>query len=138
MYGLSSEKFRSRDVHLMASWTGQAKHQVYYSSKDHVCSCLLLLHAKLLTIPFSDSSGEPPLREWSVEIFLLNQHGEAISANCFDKAVYRLHETFGARQTQSKAVLILLQSGPGQPQEVSKSITNALADGSAQETTLQD
>ena len=104
----------------MASWTGQAKHQVYHSSKDHVCSCPLLLHAKLLTTPFSDSQGDPPLREWSVEIFLLNQHGETVGANCFDKAVYRLHETFGARQTQSKAVLILLECGLWQPQGISK------------------
>lgn len=102
----------------MAAWTGQAKHQVYYPPKNHVCSWPLLLHAKQLTNPFSDSSSDPPLREWSVEIFLLNQHGEAVSANCFDKAVYRLHETFENRQTQSKAVLISLQCALWQAQVV--------------------
>ena len=32
---------------------------------------------------------------------MLNQHGEQIAANVFEKAVYKLHETFDTRQTQS-------------------------------------
>ena len=50
----------------------------------------------------SDPSTDPPLREWSIEIYLLNQQGEQLPATLFDKAVYKLHETFNERQIQSK------------------------------------
>ncbi len=42
-----------------------------------------------------------PLRNWSIEIFLIGPHGEEIPATCFDKVVYNLHETFKERQVQS-------------------------------------
>ncbi|KAL9101293.1 MAG: hypothetical protein Q9163_003428 [Psora crenata] len=48
-----------------------------------------------------DTSSDPPLREWSIEIYLLNPHGEQTSANIFEKVIYKLHETFEARQIQT-------------------------------------
>ncbi|CRG90679.1 Transcription initiation factor TFIID subunit 14 [Talaromyces islandicus] len=42
-----------------------------------------------------------PLRSWSIEIYLLNENGEQVSANLFDKVVYRLHPSFGERVNQT-------------------------------------
>lgn len=42
-----------------------------------------------------------PLRSWSIEIYLLNENGEQVSANLFDKVIYRLHPSFGDRANQS-------------------------------------
>jgi transcription initiation factor IIF auxiliary subunit len=42
-----------------------------------------------------------PLRSWSIEIYLLNENGEQVPANLFDKVVYRLHPSFGERANQS-------------------------------------
>ena len=42
-----------------------------------------------------------PLRKWNIELHLLGPHGEEIPADCFDKVIYKLHETFGQRATQS-------------------------------------
>lgn len=41
-----------------------------------------------------------PMREWSVEIWLVNENGEEVPANCFEKVVYRLHQSFEKRATQ--------------------------------------
>jgi transcription initiation factor IIF auxiliary subunit len=42
-----------------------------------------------------------PLRAWSIELYVLNENGEQVSANLFDKVVYRLHPSFGERANQS-------------------------------------
>ncbi len=43
-----------------------------------------------------------PLRNWSIEIYLVGPHGEELPATCFEKVVYTLHETFNERQVQSR------------------------------------
>ena len=48
-----------------------------------------------------DATLEMPLRKWSIELHLVGPHGEDIPADCFEKVVYKLHETFGQRATQS-------------------------------------
>jgi transcription initiation factor TFIID/TFIIF subunit len=46
------------------------------------------------------NSGEPsqvegyPMRAWSIEIFLLDENGQEVTANCFEKATYILHPSF--------------------------------------------
>ncbi|EEA26146.1 transcription factor TFIIF complex subunit Tfg3 [Talaromyces marneffei ATCC 18224] len=42
-----------------------------------------------------------PLRSWSIEIYLLNEHGEEVPATVFDKVIYRLHPSFGDRANQT-------------------------------------
>lgn len=42
-----------------------------------------------------------PLRSWWIEIYLLNEHGEQIPANLFDKVTYTLHPSFGDRAIQT-------------------------------------
>ncbi|KAK2737567.1 hypothetical protein FQN57_007502 [Myotisia sp. PD_48] len=48
----------------------------------------------------SDVDGFP-LRRWSVEVYLLNEHGEQIPASIFSKATYKLHPSFGDRAVQA-------------------------------------
>ena len=45
-----------------------------------------------------------PLRSWNIEIHLLSTTGEDIPADCFEKAVYKLHETFEDRAVQSTSI----------------------------------
>ncbi|KAL3472969.1 RanBP1 domain-containing protein [Aspergillus californicus] len=42
-----------------------------------------------------------PLRSWSIEVHLVNDHGEQVPANVFDKVTYNLHPSFGPRATQA-------------------------------------
>jgi transcription initiation factor IIF auxiliary subunit len=35
-----------------------------------------------------------PMRSWSIEICLLNDQGQEVVANCFEKATYNLHPSF--------------------------------------------
>lgn len=35
-----------------------------------------------------------PMRSWSIEIFLVDDKGNEVQANCFEKAVYNLHPSF--------------------------------------------
>ncbi|KAB8270274.1 putative Ran-specific GTPase-activating protein 1 [Aspergillus minisclerotigenes] len=42
-----------------------------------------------------------PLRAWSIEIYLVNDHGEQVPANVFDKVTYTLHPSFGDRAIQT-------------------------------------
>lgn len=46
------------------------------------------------------------MREWSVEIFIANQHdGSQVPASTvYDKALFKLHPSFGPREKQSKPV----------------------------------
>ncbi|KKK12746.1 putative transcription initiation factor subunit (TAF30), partial [Aspergillus ochraceoroseus] len=41
-----------------------------------------------------------PLRSWSIEVYLVNEHGEQVAANVFDKVTYTLHPSFGDRAVQ--------------------------------------
>lgn len=57
---------------------------------------LTLLHS-----PKKDSGVEGfPLREWSIEIYLVDAAGNDIPATIFEKATYNLHPSFGDRQRQ--------------------------------------
>ncbi len=40
------------------------------------------------------------MRKWSIEIYLVGPDGNRMTANVFDKASYKLHETFMDRQIQ--------------------------------------
>ena len=42
-----------------------------------------------------------PMRAWDISIYLVGQDGEDLPANCFEKATYLLHESFGKRAKQS-------------------------------------
>lgn len=43
------------------------------------------------------------MRDWSVEIKILHEETkELVAADCFEKAVYNLHPTFGKKAKQSK------------------------------------
>lgn len=46
-----------------------------------------------------------PLRQWNIEIVLLNENGEEVPATIFEKAVYKLHPSFDKRATQSTSIL---------------------------------
>ncbi|OJI96051.1 hypothetical protein ASPVEDRAFT_35383 [Aspergillus versicolor CBS 583.65] len=41
-----------------------------------------------------------PLRAWSIEVYLINDQGEQVAANVFDKVTYNLHPSFGNRANQ--------------------------------------
>ena len=41
------------------------------------------------------------MRKWSIEIWLLDERGNDVPANCFEKAVYNLHPSF-EKNRQSK------------------------------------
>ncbi|MCJ1463529.1 hypothetical protein MMC07_002137 [Pseudocyphellaria aurata] len=41
-----------------------------------------------------------PLRQWNIEIVLLNDHGEEVPATVFEKVTYKLHPSFDKRATQ--------------------------------------
>jgi transcription initiation factor TFIID/TFIIF subunit len=45
-----------------------------------------------------------PIRRWSIEIFVLNEHGEEVPATLFNKVTYRLHPSFGERATQGMSI----------------------------------
>ncbi|PWY84959.1 putative Ran-specific GTPase-activating protein 1 [Aspergillus heteromorphus CBS 117.55] len=42
-----------------------------------------------------------PLRSWSIEVYVVNEHGDQIPANVFDKVTYTLHPSFGERAVQT-------------------------------------
>ncbi|KAI1945153.1 transcription factor TFIIF complex subunit Tfg3 [Ophidiomyces ophidiicola] len=42
-----------------------------------------------------------PVRRWSIEVFLLNEHGEEIPATLFNEVTYTLHPSFGERAVQT-------------------------------------
>ncbi|KAJ5433056.1 Transcription initiation factor TFIID subunit 14 [Penicillium daleae] len=57
-----------------------------------------------------------PQREWSIEIWLLNEKGEQVPATVFDKVVYRLHPSFDDRavQTFKKSPFRIQEEGWGE------------------------
>ncbi|KAF2213074.1 hypothetical protein CERZMDRAFT_40155 [Cercospora zeae-maydis SCOH1-5] len=42
-----------------------------------------------------------PMRAWDIGIYLVGPDGEDMTASCFEKATYLLHESFGKRMRQS-------------------------------------
>ncbi|KAK4505699.1 hypothetical protein PRZ48_003664 [Zasmidium cellare] len=56
---------------------------------------------------FGASDDDPPevegfpMRTWEISIYLIGPDGEELPANCFDKATYMLHESFGKRAKQT-------------------------------------
>lgn len=48
-----------------------------------------------------------PQRSWSIEVYVVNDKGEQIPANLFDKVTYHLHPSFGSRAVQSRFFLAL-------------------------------
>ena len=57
-----------------------------------------------LTTTTSDDPPEVegfPMRRWEISIYLVGPDGEDVTANCFERAVYMLHESFGKRMKQS-------------------------------------
>jgi len=40
------------------------------------------------------------MREWSIKIYQLNEHGEEIPASIYSKVTYHLHESFKSRAVQ--------------------------------------
>ena len=61
-----------------------------------------IITALLLTTNSDKPSGVEgfPLRQWSMEIYLLNERGEEIDNHLLEKATYKLHPSFEARATQ--------------------------------------
>ncbi|MCJ1478808.1 hypothetical protein MMC13_007492 [Lambiella insularis] len=57
-----------------------------------------------------------PLRQWSMQIFLLNEHGEEVPASVYSKATYHLHESFEKRavQTITNPPFIIQEEGWGE------------------------
>lgn len=49
------------------------------------------------------------MRSWSIEIWLLNDRGEEVQANCFEKAVYNLHPSFERPKQSTSAVSFHVQ-----------------------------
>ncbi|KAK2808271.1 hypothetical protein FQN50_004830 [Emmonsiellopsis sp. PD_5] len=49
----------------------------------------------------ADTVNELPLRKWSIEVYMLNEHGEEIAASLFDRVTYTLHPSFEARAIQT-------------------------------------
>lgn len=47
------------------------------------------------------------MREWNIRIVLVNENtGEDVQANVFEKATYKLHPTFGLRETQGTFLIV--------------------------------
>ncbi|KAF2462099.1 yeats family-domain-containing protein [Lineolata rhizophorae] len=42
-----------------------------------------------------------PMRAWNIELYLVNDAGEEVPANIFDKVTYKLHPSFEKRATQT-------------------------------------
>lgn len=57
-----------------------------------------------LTVSSSDKPAAVegfPMKEWTIEIYVLDQDGREHPANCFTKVTYNLHPSF-EQPTQSK------------------------------------
>ncbi|KAF2486358.1 yeats family-domain-containing protein [Neohortaea acidophila] len=53
-------------------------------------------------LPNETPEGEEiPMRGWDISIYLVGPDGEELPANCFEKVVYVLHESFGKRAKQT-------------------------------------
>ncbi|KAK4554380.1 transcription factor TFIIF complex subunit Tfg3 [Recurvomyces mirabilis] len=56
-------------------------------------------HQEILPDVPQEAEGYP-MRGWTISIFLVGPDGEDMPANCFERATYHLHESFGKRQRQ--------------------------------------
>lgn len=56
------------------------------------------------------------MRSWDISIYLVGADGEDMPANCFEKVVYTLHESFGkrAKQTLKSAPFMVKEKGWGE------------------------
>ena len=99
-------------------YTGQANNQAYNGAAYHVralgpnslsaaaTSLIPPDHEHVLLIGFFSEGKDSgvagfPQRAWSIEIHVLNEHGEPTPTSLFDKVTYRLHPSFGDRAVQS-------------------------------------
>ncbi|KAL1592660.1 transcription factor TFIIF complex subunit Tfg3 [Paraconiothyrium brasiliense] len=56
-----------------------------------------------------------PMRSWSIEIYLVDDKGNEVQANCFEKAVYNLHPSFEKnKQTFKKPPFKIEEKGWGE------------------------
>ncbi|ORY09967.1 yeats family-domain-containing protein [Clohesyomyces aquaticus] len=56
-----------------------------------------------------------PMRAWTIEIWLLDEAGQEVAANCFEKAVYNLHPSFPKnKQTFKKPPFKIEEKGWGE------------------------
>ena len=52
------------------------------------------------------------MRDWFIEIYLVNENdGSIMPANVYEKATYKLHPSFGAKETQSEFFLCCFWCG---------------------------
>jgi len=52
------------------------------------------------------------MRDWFIEIYLVNENdGSIMPANVYEKATYKLHPSFGAKETQSEFFLLAFGCG---------------------------
>ncbi|PNS17640.1 hypothetical protein CAC42_3035 [Sphaceloma murrayae] len=65
----------------------QIKRQVKFVTEQHI-------------IAEAETEGGFPLRQWSVNIFIVSEDGSELPATPFEKVTYNLHESFGKRQKQ--------------------------------------
>jgi transcription initiation factor TFIID/TFIIF subunit len=49
-----------------------------------------------------------PMRQWSIEIWLLDEQGNEVMPNVFEKATYNLHPTFERNKQSAFGLIILL------------------------------
>jgi transcription initiation factor IIF auxiliary subunit len=45
--------------------------------------------------------GDFPIRDWTIEVYLLDAQGNPQPATLFDKVTYHLHESFGKKAVQT-------------------------------------
>ena len=88
--------------------TGQAADQDHHRAEGHVSftwsSPVAMFADRVWSFSRGNPADEMPLRSWNIEIHLLSTTGEDIPADCFEKAVYKLHETFEDRAVQSTSI----------------------------------
>jgi len=75
-----------------------AAHKMQIQSKPTANVEQIKRTVKLVTRQRPISEPSPmegfPMRSWSIEIFLVDDKGNDVQANCFEKAVYNLHPSF--------------------------------------------
>ncbi|KAJ5678008.1 Transcription initiation factor TFIID subunit 14 [Penicillium maclennaniae] len=55
-----------------------------------------------------------PQREWSIEVYAVNEKGDLVPATLFDKVIYHLHPSFGSRAVQSTPPFRISEEGWGE------------------------
>lgn len=62
------------------------------------------------------------MRRWSIEVYIVGPDGENLPATCFDKVLYKLHESFGPRAKQSESVPVLPAAAAALPATATRPI----------------